>query len=97
MKIYPNTFLNDSYLKYIGWMLYDKVRVFLGFLLTVDEKVLKYRVSTSYNKGIFNLCIVMEIFCLCLKTIILKNNLPTTIVFYVKSGVLNARVMWDEA
>ncbi|XP_015266465.1 PREDICTED: cohesin subunit SA-2-like [Gekko japonicus] len=24
MKIYPNTFLNDSYLKYIGWMLYDK-------------------------------------------------------------------------
>ncbi|XP_054830772.1 cohesin subunit SA-2-like [Eublepharis macularius] len=24
MKIYPSTFLNDSYLKYIGWMLYDK-------------------------------------------------------------------------
>ncbi|XP_062982391.1 cohesin subunit SA-2-like isoform X2 [Elgaria multicarinata webbii] len=24
MKIYPDTFLNDSYLKYIGWMLYDK-------------------------------------------------------------------------
>ncbi|XP_048348678.1 cohesin subunit SA-2-like isoform X1 [Sphaerodactylus townsendi] len=24
MKIYPRTFLNDSYLKYIGWMLYDK-------------------------------------------------------------------------
>ncbi|XP_077199485.1 cohesin subunit SA-2-like isoform X2 [Paroedura picta] len=24
MKIYPNAFLNDSYLKYIGWMLYDK-------------------------------------------------------------------------
>ncbi|XP_062831399.1 cohesin subunit SA-2 isoform X2 [Anolis carolinensis] len=24
MKMYPDTFLNDSYLKYIGWMLYDK-------------------------------------------------------------------------
>ncbi|XP_061482984.1 cohesin subunit SA-2-like isoform X2 [Rhineura floridana] len=24
MKIYPDAFLNDSYLKYIGWMLYDK-------------------------------------------------------------------------
>ncbi|KFW95506.1 Cohesin subunit SA-2, partial [Phalacrocorax carbo] len=24
IKIYPDAFLNDSYLKYIGWMLYDK-------------------------------------------------------------------------
>ncbi|KAJ6667494.1 hypothetical protein lerEdw1_016615 [Lerista edwardsae] len=24
MKIHPDAFLNDSYLKYIGWMLYDK-------------------------------------------------------------------------
>ncbi|XP_053161629.1 cohesin subunit SA-2-like isoform X2 [Hemicordylus capensis] len=24
MKTYPDAFLNDSYLKYIGWMLYDK-------------------------------------------------------------------------
>ncbi|KFQ28716.1 Cohesin subunit SA-2, partial [Merops nubicus] len=24
IKTYPDTFLNDSYLKYIGWMLYDK-------------------------------------------------------------------------
>ncbi|KAG8137415.1 hypothetical protein E2320_004654 [Naja naja] len=24
MRIYPDTFLNDSYLKYLGWMLYDK-------------------------------------------------------------------------
>ncbi|KAJ7319659.1 hypothetical protein JRQ81_019170 [Phrynocephalus forsythii] len=24
MKMYPDTFLNDSYLKYVGWMLYDK-------------------------------------------------------------------------
>ncbi|XP_066477866.1 cohesin subunit SA-2-like isoform X2 [Tiliqua scincoides] len=24
MKIHPDVFLNDSYLKYIGWMLYDK-------------------------------------------------------------------------
>ncbi|XP_067401809.1 cohesin subunit SA-2-like isoform X2 [Emydura macquarii macquarii] len=24
MKMYPDTFLNDGYLKYIGWMLYDK-------------------------------------------------------------------------
>ncbi|KAE8625694.1 hypothetical protein XENTR_v10006366 [Xenopus tropicalis] len=25
MKMYPKVYLNDSYLKYIGWMLYDKV------------------------------------------------------------------------
>ncbi|XP_043850347.1 cohesin subunit SA-2-like isoform X2 [Dromiciops gliroides] len=24
LKLYPNMFLNDSYLKYLGWMLYDK-------------------------------------------------------------------------
>uniref|UniRef100_G3WR51 Cohesin subunit SA n=1 Tax=Sarcophilus harrisii TaxID=9305 RepID=G3WR51_SARHA len=24
LKLYPNMFLNDSYLKYVGWMLYDK-------------------------------------------------------------------------
>lgn len=25
MKLYSSTFLNDSYLKYVGWMMYDKV------------------------------------------------------------------------
>ncbi|XP_069826922.1 cohesin subunit SA-2-like isoform X2 [Dendropsophus ebraccatus] len=25
MKMYPHMYLNDSYLKYVGWMLYDKV------------------------------------------------------------------------
>lgn len=25
MKLYSSLFLNDSYLKYIGWMMYDKV------------------------------------------------------------------------
>ncbi|XP_073397533.1 cohesin subunit SA-2-like isoform X4 [Dendrobates tinctorius] len=25
MKMYPHLYLNDSYLKYVGWMLYDKV------------------------------------------------------------------------
>ncbi|XP_068929004.1 cohesin subunit SA-2-like isoform X1 [Petaurus breviceps papuanus] len=24
LKLYPNMFLNDTYLKYVGWMLYDK-------------------------------------------------------------------------
>uniref|UniRef100_A0A4X2L9M1 Cohesin subunit SA n=1 Tax=Vombatus ursinus TaxID=29139 RepID=A0A4X2L9M1_VOMUR len=27
LKLYPNMFLNDSYLKYVGWMLYDKSRI----------------------------------------------------------------------
>lgn len=27
MKMYPDGFLNDSYLKYLGWMLYDKVKL----------------------------------------------------------------------
>lgn len=25
MKLYSSSFLNDSYLKYIGWMMHDKV------------------------------------------------------------------------
>lgn len=25
MKKYPNMFLDDAYLKYVGWTLYDKV------------------------------------------------------------------------
>ncbi|XP_075887185.1 cohesin subunit SA-2 isoform X2 [Nelusetta ayraudi] len=25
MKLYSSTFLNDSYLKYVGWMMYDKI------------------------------------------------------------------------
>lgn len=27
IKLYPDLFLDNNYLKYIGWMLYDKVRV----------------------------------------------------------------------
>lgn len=27
MKLYSSAFLNDSYLKYVGWMMYDKVIV----------------------------------------------------------------------
>lgn len=27
MKRYSDSFLNDSYLKYVGWMLHDKVLV----------------------------------------------------------------------
>lgn len=26
IKTCPDAFLNDSYLKYVGWMLYDKVK-----------------------------------------------------------------------
>lgn len=25
MKLYSSVFLNDGYLKYVGWMMYDKV------------------------------------------------------------------------
>lgn len=34
MKLYSDAFLNDSYLKYVGWTMHDKVRIFLqiGFL-----------------------------------------------------------------
>lgn len=28
MRVYPAYFLEDSYLKYIGWSLFDKVNVF---------------------------------------------------------------------
>lgn len=33
IEIYPEHFLEDSYLKYIGWTLYDKVRFIIAFLL----------------------------------------------------------------
>ncbi|XP_059695382.1 cohesin subunit SA-2-like isoform X2 [Haemorhous mexicanus] len=33
IKTYPDAFLNDSYLKYVGWMLYDKAEVRLKCLL----------------------------------------------------------------
>jgi len=32
MKNYPGMFLDDSYLKYIGWTLYDRVREISGFI-----------------------------------------------------------------
>ncbi|EMP32579.1 Cohesin subunit SA-2, partial [Chelonia mydas] len=38
MKMYPDTFLNDSYLKYIGWMLYDKDRI-VSMTLDKDHEV----------------------------------------------------------
>lgn len=28
MKSYSDAFLNDSYLKYVGWTLHDRVRIF---------------------------------------------------------------------
>lgn len=33
MQSYSTSFLTDSYLKYIGWTLHDKVRVEVSFLL----------------------------------------------------------------
>ena len=30
MKKYPNQFLDDTYLKYIGWTIHDKVRLLLN-------------------------------------------------------------------
>lgn len=29
MKMYSDAFLNDSYLKYVGWTMYDKVKYLL--------------------------------------------------------------------
>ena len=40
IKTYPDAFLNDSYLKYIGWMLYDKVKYF--FLLGTIDGILNF-------------------------------------------------------
>lgn len=32
MKKYPNMFVDDGYLKYVGWTLYDKVNAFHFFV-----------------------------------------------------------------
>uniref|UniRef100_A0A8C0G7X8 Cohesin subunit SA n=1 Tax=Chelonoidis abingdonii TaxID=106734 RepID=A0A8C0G7X8_CHEAB len=50
MKMYPDTFLNDSYLKYIGWMLYDKqpevrLKCLLGLQGIYDRKELVSRMD----------------------------------------------------
>ncbi len=29
MKLYSDAFLNDSYLKYVGWTLHDRVSVYI--------------------------------------------------------------------
>jgi len=31
MKKYPNMFLDDGYLKYVGWTLYDKVLMVMNY------------------------------------------------------------------
>ena len=36
MKSYPMVFLDDIYLKYLGWTLYDKVRLSPKFVLFND-------------------------------------------------------------
>ena len=33
MKKYPSMFLDDSYLKYIGWTLYDRVSYYILLLV----------------------------------------------------------------
>ncbi|CAM9177747.1 unnamed protein product, partial [Lampetra planeri] len=38
MKLYSSTFLNDSYLKYIGWMMHDKDRI-ISMTLDKDHEV----------------------------------------------------------
>lgn len=35
MKMYSDAFLNDSYLKYVGWTMHDKVRYALTECLSV--------------------------------------------------------------
>uniref|UniRef100_A0A8C4VV53 Cohesin subunit SA n=1 Tax=Gopherus evgoodei TaxID=1825980 RepID=A0A8C4VV53_9SAUR len=50
MKMYPDAFLNDSYLKYIGWMLYDKqpevrLKCLLGLQGIYDRKELVSRMD----------------------------------------------------
>lgn len=36
MKLYSDAFLNDSYLKYVGWTMHDKVSAKQTDLLTLD-------------------------------------------------------------
>lgn len=45
MKKYPNMFLDDRYLKYVGWTLYDKASSYITFMNTFTNKVQ----SSSYN------------------------------------------------
>uniref|UniRef100_A0A8C5SUZ1 SCD domain-containing protein n=1 Tax=Laticauda laticaudata TaxID=8630 RepID=A0A8C5SUZ1_LATLA len=59
MRIYPDTFLNDSYLKYLGWMLYDKhpeVRLkclqALQGIYSQKEVVCKMDLFSSRFKGV---------------------------------------------
>ncbi len=45
MKSYPMVFLDDIYLKYIGWTLYDKVNNKIQLLLFLGDR------NQVYHKG----------------------------------------------
>jgi len=42
MKSYPMVFLDDIYLKYLGWTLYDKVNNQISFFF-LNNKILDFR------------------------------------------------------
>ncbi|XP_014107684.1 PREDICTED: cohesin subunit SA-2-like isoform X1 [Pseudopodoces humilis] len=55
IKTYPDAFLNDSYLKYVGWMLYDKqaevrLKCLLGLQGIYSRKELVSRMDLFTNK-----------------------------------------------
>uniref|UniRef100_A0A8C3TZ33 Cohesin subunit SA n=1 Tax=Catharus ustulatus TaxID=91951 RepID=A0A8C3TZ33_CATUS len=55
IKTYPDAFLNDSYLKYIGWMLYDKqaevrLKCLLGLQGIYSRKELASRMDLFTNR-----------------------------------------------
>lgn len=38
MKLYSDAFLNDSYLKYVGWTMHDKVSLWKKLVMEEDIK-----------------------------------------------------------
>ncbi|NXU01909.1 STAG2 protein, partial [Buphagus erythrorhynchus] len=55
IKTYPDAFLNDSYLKYVGWMLYDKqaevrLKCLLGLQGIYSKKELASRMDLFTNR-----------------------------------------------
>lgn len=55
MRVYPDYFLEDSYLKYIGWSLFDKysdvrLKCVASLLTLYERKDLIYRLELFTNK-----------------------------------------------
>lgn len=80
MKKFHQNFLDDSYLKYIGWTLHDKVGEVRLKCLQVIYKIFLFNFITFYTQQLYLTLYDLLIFTTIIK---LKLNIATYILYYV--------------